>query len=143
MRVKDIRTADMFELIPQPASSNAGSLSCRAEIAASMSAALKGLDRYDVAAKMSRLLGRDISKFMLDAYTAESREEHIPPFDTAIAFDIATGTQTLLSLAAAKQGARVLVGKEVINAEIGKLQQLRDDAAEQIKELKKVLGRDI
>lgn len=143
MRVKDLRTADMFELIPQPASQNAGSLACRVEIANSMSTALKGLDRYDVAAKMSRLLGRDISKFMLDAYTAESREEHIPPFDTAIAFDIATGTQTLLSLSATKQGARVLVGKEVINAEIGKLQQLRDDAAEQIKELKKVLGRDI
>ncbi len=143
MRLRDKRTADMFELIPTPASTNAGSLACRVEIAANMSAALKGLDRYDVAAKMSRLLGRDISKFRLDAFTSESRDQHIPPLDTAIAFDLATGTQTLLSLSASKQGARVLVGKEVINAEIGKLQQLRDEAADQIRELKKVLGRDI
>lgn len=138
-RVRDSITRDMFEL-PPPAASAAGSLSCRAEIANAMSDALKGQDRYEVAAKMSRLLGREISKFMLDAYTAESREDHIPPLDTAIAFDIATESQTLANLSAAKIGARLLVGKEALHAELGKLERLRDEAAQQIKKLKRMMG---
>lgn len=139
MRRRDPTTADMFELPPPPASAD-GSLVCRVEIACAMSAALKGHDRFTVAAQMSRLLGRDISKHMLDAYTAESREDHIPPIDTAIAFDLATGSQTLVNLAAAKIGARLLVGKEALHAELGKLERMRDDAAQQIRQLKRVMG---
>lgn len=138
-RAKDTATLDMFELPPPPVSAD-GSLSCRVEIAYAMSAALKGYDRFDVAAKMSRLLGREISKFMLDAYTAESREDHIPPLDTAIAFDIATGTQTLTNLSAAKIGARLLIGKDALHAELGKLERMRDEAAQQIKQIKRVMG---
>jgi hypothetical protein len=89
---------------------------------------------------MSRLLNREISKFMLDAYTAESREDHIPPLDTAIAFDIATESQTLANLAAAKIGARLLIGKDALHAELGKLERMRDEAAQQIKQIKRVMG---
>lgn len=138
-RAKDTVTRDMFELPPPPVSAD-GSLACRVEIACAMSAALKGHDRFDVAAKMSRLLNREISKFMLDAYTAESREDHIPPLDTAIAFDIATETQTLTNLAAAKIGARLLIGKDALHAELGKLERMRDEAAQQIKHIKRVMG---
>lgn len=137
--VRDTKTPDMFELPPPPASTP-GSLSCRIEIASTMSEALKGLDRYDIAAAMSRLLGRDISKHMLDAYTAESREDHIPPLDTAIAFDIATNTHCLVNLSACKQGARVLVGKDALAAELGKLERVRDEAAKNIKHIKRVMG---
>lgn len=117
-----------------------GSLACRAEIAAAVSAALKGLDRYDIATSMIRLLGRDISKHMLDAYTAESREDHIPPLDTAIAFDLATGAHTLVNLYASKVGARVAVGKEALDTKLGQLERIRDDAAKQIKQIKRVMG---
>lgn len=140
MRFKDTHSYDMFELLPPPAVSCAGSLACRAEIASTMSDALKPFDRYDIAASMSKLLGRDISKFMLDAYTAESREDHIPPLDTAIAFDIATGTNSLINLAASKVGARVLVGKDALNAELGRLQRVSDEALKKAKSLKKALG---
>lgn len=140
LRSVDTLTPDMFELMPPPAASAAGSLACRAEIAHAMSDALKGLDRYDVAARMSRLLGREISKFMLDAYTAESREDHIPPLDTAIAFDLATETQTLACLYASKINARLLIGKEALNAELGKLERVRDEAAKKIRDLKGMMG---
>ncbi|WP_143860927.1 hypothetical protein [Nitrosovibrio sp. Nv4] len=105
-----------------------------------MSEALDGHDRYEVSATMSRLLGRDISKHMLDAYTAESREDHIPPLDTAIAFDMATSDISLLNLYASKLGARVSVGKDALNAELGKLENMRDEVVKQIKRLKKVMG---
>lgn len=139
MRKLDTLTADLF-LIPRAVVQSAGALACRVEIAHVMSEALKGHDRYEIATKMSKLLGREISKHMLDAFTAESREDHTPPLDTAIAFDMAVGSHALLDLAANKLGARVVIGKEVLHGQIGKLEQVRDDAAKQIKQLKSALG---
>ena len=105
-----------------------------------MSEALKDHDRYEIAAKMSKLLGRDISKHMLDAYTAESREDHIPPLDTAIAFDLATESNTLVEFSARKIGAKLSVGKEALDAKLGQLERIRDEAAKQIKQLKRIMG---
>ncbi len=141
MKRRDEYTLDMFE-IPHPAPNAPGSLSCGTEIAHAMSEQLKGLDRYDVAAKMSRLLGREFSKHVLDAYTAESREDHIPPIDTAISFDIATEGFTLINLYAQKVGARILIGKDALEAEIVKLERVREDATKKIKRLKSVMGAE-
>lgn len=139
MRVRDTLTGDLF-MIPRPVTPNVGALACRVEIAHVMSEALKGHDRYEVSATMSKLLGHDFSKNILDAYTAESREGHIPPFDIAIAFDMAVGGHALLDLAASKLGARVSVGKEVLHTQLGKLERARDEASKQIKQLKSILG---
>lgn len=139
MRKLDNLSGDLF-LIPRPVPKSAGALVCRVEIAHVMSEALKGFDRYEVAAKMSKLLGRDISKHMLDAFTAESREDHTPPLDTAVAFDMVVGGHHLLDLAASKLGAQITVGKDVLHGQIGKLEKMRDDAAKQIKLLKNALG---
>jgi hypothetical protein len=138
-RVKDTITGDLF-MVPTPVGNVPGSLACRVEIAHCMSDALIGHDRYEVATQISRLTGREISKHMLDAYTAESRETHIPPIDIAIAFDLATGGVAMLNLYAAKLGARVLIGKESLDAEIGKLERLKEDASKKIRELKRVMG---
>jgi hypothetical protein len=134
----DTLTQDMFFDIPRPVTGN-GSLSCRKQIAATMSEALIGLDRYEVAAEMSKLLGRDISKSMLDAYTAESRENHTPPFDTAIAFDMVTGKGFLLAnLYASKLGAKVLIGREALDAEIGRLQREKEENTRHLNALKQL-----
>lgn len=138
-RFKDTVTPDLF-MVPIPVGNVPGSLACRVEIAHSMSDALAGHDRFDVATQISRLTGREISKHMLDAYTAESRETHIPPLDIAIAFDMATGGVAMRNLYAAKLGARVLVGKESLDAEIGKLERLKEDATKKIKEIKRMMG---
>lgn len=140
MSKRDSLTIDMFKDMPPAPVSTAGGLSCRSEIAHAMSEALKGYDRYEIAAKMSRLLDREISKHMLDAYTAESREDHIPPLDTAIAFDLATGSKTLGELFARKIGAKLAVGREALDAKLGQLERMRDEAAKQIKAIKKAMG---
>lgn len=139
MRRKDTLTGDLF-MIPRLVAPHAGALACRVEIANAMSDALKGHDRFEVCIQMSKLLGREISKHMLDAYTAESREDHSPALDIAIAFDMATGGHTLLDLAASKLGARVSIGKDALNAQLGKLERTRDEAAKQIKQLKNLMG---
>lgn len=145
-KVRDMLTADMFVDMPTPASKDAGSLSCRSVIAGIMSEVLancasEGIDRFEVAARMSRLLSREISKFMLDAYTSESREDHIPPLDTAIAFDMATGGISLLKFYADKLGCRVMVGKEVLLAELGRINHVKAEMAKQEKQLKKYLEK--
>lgn len=139
MKKIDTISGDLFE-VPQPIAPYAGALSCRAAIAHLMSDALKGHDRYEVAMQMSKLLGREFSKHILDAYTSESRDEHIPPIDTAIAFDMATGGFSLLSFYAHKLGARIVVGKENLNWQLGKLETMREDIAKQIKQVKMALG---
>lgn len=138
-RFKDTATPDLF-MVPRSVGNTPGSLACRVEIAHCMSDALHGLDRHEVATQIGRLTGREFSKYMLDAYTAESRETHIPPIDTAIAFDMATGGVAMLNLYAAKLGARVLVGKESLDAEIGKLERIKEDATRKVRELKRMMG---
>ncbi len=108
-----------------------------------MSDALAGLDRYVIAAKMSRLLGREVSKSILDKYTAESSEYHIPPLDTAIAFDLATESRVLAILFATKIGAKLSVGVEALDAEIGKLERQREENAKRIRELKRAIGEQV
>ncbi|MCE7915842.1 MAG: hypothetical protein DYH15_14555 [Nitrosomonas sp. PRO4] len=139
MKKRDIFTLDMFLNMPPAPVTSPGGLSCRVEIAHAMSDALRGHDRYDITEKMSKLLGRCITKHMLDAYTAQSREDHTPPYDTAIAFDAATGSTVLAELFAAKVGAKLIVGKEALDVELGKLERQQHECAQKIKALKRAM----
>ena len=140
-KVRDMLTPDMFE-VPVQASKATGSLAKREHIAGIMSDVIRDcdLDRYQIAAEMSRLLGREITKYMLDAYTSESRETHIPPLDTAIAFDVVTGGISLLKFFADLLGCSVLVGDEILLAELGRIGHIEADLAIQKKAIKKRLG---
>ena len=139
----DKLTFDMFE-IPAPAPTTPGSLNLSREIAAVMSDALKGCpyDRIEVAARMTRMLGKEVSLSMLNAYTAESRETHIPPLDKAIAFDAATDGHALADYFAGKRGGRVLFGEEALLAELGRLEQLRDEIEHKRKKIHQLLGTE-
>ena len=139
MTKTDLTTDGLF-LIPRAVEKSTGALACRVEIAHTMSEVLKGQDRYKVAAEMSQVLKREVSKHMLDAFTAESREDHTPPLDTAIAFDLVTGGYALLDLAASKLGARVVIGKETLHTQLGKLETEREETTNKIRSLKAALG---
>lgn len=117
------RSLELFE-IPEPPSPIGGSLNFDASICASLSDTLKACskDRFIVAAEMSRLLGREVSKYMLDAYTAESRDAYNFPLNYVPAFEVATGTLALTQLLSKLRGCRVLVGKESLLAELGKVE---------------------
>ncbi|MXS82239.1 hypothetical protein [Nitrosomonas oligotropha] len=137
---RDIDTIDMFDELPPPPVTTPGGLSCRAEIAHVMSNALKEHDRYEVVAKMSRLLGADVRISYFNNYTAESREDAIPSLDVAIAFDLATGGSALAEFFARKIGAKLVFGKEALDAKLGRLERMRDEAAKEIKRIKKAMG---
>ena len=136
----DFLTTDLFAL-PEPVEAAQGSLACREEIAGVMSDAIEKcpLDRYKIAAEMSRLLRREITKFMLDAYTSESRTTQMPPIDTAIAFDFVVGGFPLITLYARKLGCKVVVGSEVLLHELGRIEHEETELAKRKKVIKKHL----
>lgn len=141
-RAADTLTGDLFANIPQAHPMTPGTWNFRREIAYAMGEAIKACpkDRYQIAADMSRLLGREVSVNTLDKYTSEASEDHIPNLETAIAFDAATDQTALASLHASKLGCRVLPGKDSLLAELGRLEQMKGDIARQEKVIKRVLG---
>lgn len=140
---RDFVTADLFGE-RQPV--QAGSLACSVEIAHTMSQAIKAaqqerqITRDEVALRMSRYLGRTVSVGMVNAYTAESRETHNTSLERAIAFDHATESFALLELHARKCGAKVLMGRDVLLAELGRIELDKRELAEREKALR-VLAR--
>jgi len=139
----DIVTADLFG-DAQPV--QAGSLACSVEIAHTMSEAIKAahqerhITREEVALRMSRYLGKNVSLAMINAYTAESRESHNLSLERAVAFDHATESFALLQLHARKCGAQVLMGRDVLLAELGRIELAKRELSEREKAVR-VLAR--
>lgn len=143
-RVIDTLTGDLFASIPQAHPMHPGAWRFRTEISLAMGEAIRACnkDRYQIAADMGRLLGREVSVNVLDKYTSEAAEEHHPSLEVAIAFDAVTGQMALANLFASKLGCRVLPGKESLLAELGRLEQMKTEIARQTAAIKKVLGED-
>lgn len=108
-----------------------GSLDYAIELRYALSDALKKcrLSRHQVAAGMSELTGQEIAKTTLDAWTAESRTPWRFPFEYAAAFEVTCETTALQELLARKRGSRLLVGEEVLLAELGRLAKQRAEIA--------------
>lgn len=91
-----------------------------------------GLSRYKIAAVMSEVTGKDISKHMLDKWTAESSTYHRFPAELVPAFCYATHDSHLLRVLATPLACEVKESSEAlqdhlhnIQIEIGELQQLQ------------------
>lgn len=128
--------------VPRPPQSSPGSLHCDPTLRDALAAALAacGKDRYQVAMEMSRLTGAEISKPMLDAWTADSKDGHRFPFAYAAAFEVVCGTTALQELLAGLRGSTILVGEDVLLAKLGRIQQLEDQFRLEKQKLKKQLG---
>lgn len=94
------------------------------------------MDRPMIAAKVSRLTGKDVSKAMLDGYTAESRDAFNLPLYLVPALETVCNSVALTSWLAGLRGGRLVLGPEAIDAAIGRLQRERGDLDEQLKQLK-------
>ena len=120
----------------------AGSMALEARLKASLSEGIRqsGLSRYDVAARISERIGWDLTKSMLDAYTAESHEAHRVPAEILPAFCVVTGYWRPLHLLAEAGGGRFLESEHAGYAEMARL-DLRIKALQQArKALEKRMG---
>lgn len=129
---------DLFEL-PRPAAATPASMDYDREIRCLLSSALKqtSKSRYEVCARMSELIGHEITISMLNAWTAESREAWRFPLAYSIPFEIACDTFCLTEFQARQRGCKVYAGDEVRQAEIGRLESQMEELATKLKALKK------
>jgi hypothetical protein len=145
MSRRDDRTPDLFAM-PRPAAPVPASMDYRAQVSHLVSAMLAeahaaGIDRWEVAARASRLAGRDVSKAMLDGYTSEAREEFNLPFWLVAVLETVCSSTRLSQWLANVRGGRMVVGAETIDAEIGRLISERDMATGQLLALKQLRRR--
>jgi hypothetical protein len=108
---------------PQPASTPAALAGLERQVSAAVADALHGDERSreEIAARMSELLGEDVSRAMLDAYASPAREEHKVPMSRLLALIAVTDRHDLLDRLLRPVGAAVLVGEEVHTARLGHL----------------------
>jgi len=145
MSRRDGHTRDLFAAPPVPANLP-GSRDYRAVVAGLVAellrhAATHGADRYEVAARMSRLLGRDVSKYMLDAWTAESREDHNLPFAYLVALEEACETHLLSTWLAETRGGRLFIGRDALDAELGLIEHQRNELNDRIRAMRDLLRK--
>lgn len=131
-----------FEIPPEPGTGSSAldvSTTSR-ELLADVLAAVKarGRDRHAIAAEISRLTGRDITKNMLDRYCATAEEWRFP-LEALPAFVQATGDLRLLEFIAEACGCRVMRGEEALLAEIGALMMEERAAKSRLERIRRAL----
>lgn len=94
--------------------------------------------RFEIAGAVSALLGEDVSKFMLDAYASEAREEHNVSAERWLAILAATSRFDILDATLKRIGARALVGDEVNAARLGSLLAQRAELDTEIRAIRPV-----
>lgn len=138
---RDCLTADLFE-VPSPRNPLPGALAVGMVLRCLLSDLLKASqhNRFEIAARMSELTGQEITKHQLDSWTAESREGWRFPLEYLPALEVALETHAVTSWLADLRGARLSVGREALEAQLGKVSRMRDELASQEKQLKRLLG---
>lgn len=96
-----------------------------------------GRDRYEIAAEVSRLLGEDVSKAMLDAYASPAREEHRVPFSRLMAIVVVTGRFDLFDRTLRECGCAVVTGAEIDLVELGNAEREKRLLEEKIRMLRR------
>lgn len=138
VRRPDTLTGDLFSKIPTPMPETPGTMDFRARVSLMVSQMLKEYPgtRYQVAARMSELADVETSKAILDAYTAESREESNLPLWKAPVIELVTNTRHLAEWHAAVLGGRILWGDEVTDADVGRTERQIAELQAQLSALK-------
>lgn len=112
--------------ITSPAPSTEGTANIREKLRLAIKHALKQccLSRVQVAGEMSHLLGDvEISRYMLDTWTAESKEGHRFPAEYLPAFCRVTDSTEPLELLAEASGCFAMPGQDALRAQMQKIEE--------------------
>lgn len=125
----DPRQMSLLDLLQQsqepPVQDDEGSLNIHGLLCRSLTRSINASDlsRWEIAGRMSHLLGTEITKFMIDGWTAESKEGHRMPAEYIPAFCKATGQREPMEVLADAAGLFTLPGRDALRAEIQKLSE--------------------
>ena len=141
----DLNTGDLFP-IPRPVAAIEGTMDFRLAVTGEVremlaEAKAAGLDRYDIAARASKLAGRDVSKQMLDGYTADSREEFNVPLWLAPVLETVCDSTRLSVWHAGVRGGQLLIGDDVLDAEVGRAERAAAAATDRLRALREMRRR--
>lgn len=141
---KDTRTLSLLDWEPPApvrafAPEQVRAASLRAQIAKALAVALKedGRSREEIAAEAGAYLGEDFPKNMLDAYAAESREDHVINVVRLVALLHATGDRRMLQLLAEPFGWAVIDAKFLPAIEVA----LLDDKKRELEQAVEIARR--
>lgn len=146
-RRSDTSTGELFGAIPAPMPELPESMDFRGRVTDLIGEMLAdarrihGRDRWDIAARASRLAGVETSKALLDSYTAPSREECNTPLWKAPVLELACQSRALAEWHVGVLGGRALWGREVLDGEIGRMQRELDDLTRALKAARTLAGR--
>lgn len=137
-----VYTGDLFE-IPVPANPIPGSMDYRAVVSHLLAKMMaeSGMTRFAIAAAVSELVGKEVSKYMLDAYTAESRDEFNGPAWLMPAIEVACKSTLYSGWLAGVRGGRLLIGRDALAAELGRIERQRDELGDQARSIKDKLRK--
>lgn len=141
---RDAMTLDLFE-VPQALPPLNGSHDFRAQVAGLVGEMLQqakagGMSREAVAAEIARITGKDMNRATLDGYASEAQDDRNLALWVVPALETVCGSHLLTQWLVGVRGGKLLVGREALNAELGRLERARDEAARKIKALKNVMG---
>jgi hypothetical protein len=125
----DDRQMNLFDFLQKLSASAAtpavdeGSLDISDRLRRSLTEAIKqsNLSRWELAGRMSHLLGREVTKYTLDTWTAESKEYHRMPAEFLPAFCQAAKCLEPLRVMAEAAGMFALPGPDALRSEIQRL----------------------
>ena len=80
-------------------------------------------DRYGVAATMSRLMAKEITKSMLDSWSAESKDSNRFPLSHLSSLITATEDKSILRFLCEKAGGYFIESEDALRLELGKLEE--------------------
>jgi len=126
----DTNQISLFDIIQnyqndKPVPKPVGSFDIDHQFRAAISEALRWspLSRYQIAARMSELTDTDITKTMLDSWTAEAKVQHRFPAIYLPAFCEAVGCNDPLKMIGKLVGMFILPGPEALRAEIQRIDE--------------------
>jgi len=95
-------------------------------------------NRFEIAGGMSALLDDDVTKSMLDAYSAEAKETHNISFARFLALIAETQRYDVLGRLMRAIGADMVVGEEAYTVELGHLSAEIDRLKKREQQLKRI-----
>lgn len=117
----DVTQLGFTFVAPKPAKGDAELAGLDRLIAAGVGQALRddSRSRGEIALAMSALLAEEVTAYMLDAYASEARDQHNVPMHRALALIAVTDRHDILDLWARRIGGSLLVGEEIVTAQLG------------------------
>lgn len=144
MKPQDQVTLDLFCIgkMPNSLPTKAGAFKIGLNLRRFLAETIKEspLTREQIVERMSELLGTRISLPMLNRWLAYSSEEWRFPLEYLPALEATLETHVILEWMADLRGVRLLVGREILEYELGKAALMRSELRQHEARIKKALG---